>query len=77
MSDAKKILMLAGDGVGPEVCKEATKIINAVTECYKFPINIEEEHSMVAPFNRTLFKHVSQLWRPGVIKDQINEETET
>ena len=29
-------------------------------------INIEEEHSMVAPFNRTLFKHVSQLWRPGV-----------
>jgi 3-isopropylmalate dehydrogenase len=43
MSDAKKILMLAGDGVGPEVCKEATKIINAVTECYKFPINIEEE----------------------------------
>jgi len=40
-------------------------------------VNIEEEHSIVSPFNRSLFKHVSQLWRPGVIKDQINEETET
>jgi len=40
-------------------------------------VNIEEEHSIVSPFNRSLFKHVSQIWRPGVIKDQINEETET
>jgi hypothetical protein len=32
-------------------------------------IDIEEEHSMVAPFNRTLFKHVSQLWGAGVVKE--------
>ena len=40
-------------------------------------INIEEEHSIVAPFNRTLFKHVSQLWRPGVLKDKTSKETQT
>jgi|TARA_B110000858_G_scaffold16502_1_gene16678 3-isopropylmalate dehydrogenase len=43
MSDVKNILVLAGDGVGPEVCKEAIKVINSVTERYKFPISIEEE----------------------------------
>jgi hypothetical protein len=54
-----------------------SRLISSTKNVDDWAINIEEEHSIVAPFNRTLFKHVSQLWRPGVLKDKINQETQT
>ena len=43
MNKEKNVLMLSGDGVGPEVCSEGKKVINAISERYKFIVNIEEE----------------------------------
>ena len=31
MKSSKKILILPGDGVGPEVCKEALKVMNSLS----------------------------------------------
>ena len=34
MKDNKRILVLPGDGIGPEVCKEATIVLELVNEMY-------------------------------------------
>ncbi len=41
----KKIALLPGDGIGPEVMKEAVKILNAVSE--KFDVEFNFEHADV------------------------------
>ena len=43
MNKEKNVLMLAGDGVGPEVCNEGKKVINAIKERFNFIVNIEDE----------------------------------
>ena len=37
------ILLLPGDGVGPEVCREAKKIIKAVSERFSIDITLDED----------------------------------
>ncbi len=43
MTKIMNILLLPGDGVGPEVCNEATKIINAVANSFDLDILIDED----------------------------------
>ena len=43
MTKIMNILLLPGDGVGPEVCNEATKIINAVANSFNLDILIDED----------------------------------
>ena len=42
MNKKKNILVLPGDGIGPEVCNEAIKVINHLNDIYKLDILIEE-----------------------------------
>ena len=42
MTDKIKILILPGDGVGPEVTLEARKILNKISDIYKLDIEIDE-----------------------------------
>ena len=39
-----KILILPGDGVGPEVTSEAKKVINTISDIYK--LNIETDYGL-------------------------------
>ena len=43
MNKKINILLLPGDGVGPEVCKEAKKIIQAVSERFGLDITLDED----------------------------------
>jgi 3-isopropylmalate dehydrogenase len=43
MNKKIKILLLPGDGVGPEVCREAKKIIQAVSERFSLDITLDED----------------------------------
>ena len=43
MNKKINILLLPGDGVGPEVCKEAKKIIQAVSERFSLDISLDED----------------------------------
>ena len=40
--DRNNILVLPGDGIGPEVCNEAIKVLNHLNDIYKLNILIEE-----------------------------------
>ena len=42
MFKKNNILVLPGDGIGPEVCNEAIKVINHLNDIYKLDILIEE-----------------------------------
>ena len=42
MNKKNNILVLPGDGIGPEVCNEAIKVINHLNDIYKLDILIEE-----------------------------------
>ncbi len=43
MNKKINILLLPGDGVGPEVCKEAKKIIQAISERFSLDISLDED----------------------------------
>ena len=43
MNKKINILLLPGDGVGPEVCREAEKIIQAVSERFSLDITLDED----------------------------------
>ena len=43
MNKKINILLLPGDGVGPEVCREAKKIIQAVSERFNLDITLDED----------------------------------
>ena len=43
MTKKMNVLLLPGDGVGPEVCNEANKIIKAVANRFNFDILIDED----------------------------------
>ncbi|MGS2717639.1 3-isopropylmalate dehydrogenase [Eionea flava] len=42
---SKKILLLAGDGIGPEIVNEAVKVLDKLNE--KFSLNIQYEHGLM------------------------------
>ena len=42
MKDNKRILVLPGDGIGPEVCKEATAILELVNEIHSLNLSFSE-----------------------------------
>ena len=42
MDKRMKILVLPGDGVGPEVTTEALKVINVISKIYNLNIDIQE-----------------------------------
>ena len=42
MSENKKVLILPGDGIGPEVCNEAKKVLNQVNLSHNLDISIVE-----------------------------------
>ena len=42
MNKKNNILVLPGDGIGPEVCNEAIKVLNHLNDIYKLNILIEE-----------------------------------
>jgi len=37
-----KIAVLPGDGIGPEVCREAVKILDVVAHCFDLPLTFEQ-----------------------------------
>lgn len=39
----RKILVLPGDGIGPEILKEATAVLDCVADLYAFPVEYERE----------------------------------
>ncbi|MFV0338890.1 MAG: 3-isopropylmalate dehydrogenase [Chthoniobacterales bacterium] len=43
MSDTYSIAVLAGDGIGPEVMKEAEKILTAAAEKFSFSVNLNHQ----------------------------------
>ena len=43
MNKKINILLLPGDGVGPEVCREAKKIIQAISERFSLDISLDED----------------------------------
>ena len=43
MNKKINILLLPGDGVGPEVCREAKKIIQAISERFSLDITLDED----------------------------------
>ena len=42
MNKKNNVLVLPGDGIGPEVCNEAIKVLNHLNDIYKLDILIEE-----------------------------------
>ena len=44
MNKKNNILVLPGDGIGPEVCNEAIKVINHLNDIYK--LDILSSHSI-------------------------------
>ena len=42
MTDRKKILILPGDGIGPEVCTEAKKVLVSLNNKFQYDIEFEE-----------------------------------
>ena len=42
MNKKNNILVLPGDGIGPEVCDEAIKVLKHLNDIYKLDIVIEE-----------------------------------
>ena len=42
MNKKNNILILPGDGIGPEVCNEAIKVLKYINDIYKLDIVIEE-----------------------------------
>ena len=38
MSKVNKVLLLPGDGIGPEVCNEAEKVLDHIIETYNLQI---------------------------------------
>ena len=42
MNKKNNILVLPGDGIGPEVCNEAIKVINHLNDIYKLDILTEQ-----------------------------------
>ncbi|MGI9392379.1 MAG: isocitrate/isopropylmalate family dehydrogenase, partial [Parvibaculales bacterium] len=43
MSESKKILILAGDGIGPEVMGEVRRVIGWFGECRGLRVDVGEE----------------------------------
>ena len=44
MTDKKKILILPGDGIGPEVCTEAKKVLVALNDKFQYGIAVSYTH---------------------------------
>ena len=42
MDKQKKILILPGDGIGPEVCQEAKRVLIHINETHNLGIKLEE-----------------------------------
>ena len=52
MTDRKKILILPGDGIGPEVCTEAKKVLVALNNKFQYNIEFEEAEVGGAAFDK-------------------------
>ena len=52
MTDKKKILILPGDGIGPEVCTEAKKVLVALNDKFQYNIEFEEAEVGGAAFDK-------------------------
>ena len=52
MTDRKKILILPGDGIGPEVCTEAKKVLVALNNKFQYDIEFEEAEVGGAAFDK-------------------------
>ena len=52
MTDRKKILILPGDGIGPEVSTEAKKVLVALNNKFQYDIEFEEAEVGGAAFDR-------------------------
>ena len=52
MTDKKKILILPGDGIGPEVCTEAKKVLVALNDKFQYDIEFEEAEVGGAAFDK-------------------------
>ena len=52
MTDKKKILILPGDGIGPEVCNEAKKVLVALNDKFQYDIEFEEAEVGGAAFDK-------------------------
>ena len=52
MTDKKKILILPGDGIGPEVCTEAKKVLVALNNKFQYDIEFEEAEVGGAAFDK-------------------------
>ena len=52
MTDRKKILILPGDGIGPEVCTEAKKVLVSLNNKFQYDIEFEEAEVGGAAFDK-------------------------
>ena len=52
MTDRKKILILPGDGIGPEVCTEAKKVLVALNNKFQYDIEFKEAEVGGAAFDK-------------------------
>ena len=48
-----KVIVLEGDGIGPEIIKETVKVLNCIAQKYKFIINYEYELIGAASIKKT------------------------
>src|SRR5699024_871326 len=39
-----RILLMAGDGVGPEICEQAVRVLNTLSDRYGLDVELEEAH---------------------------------
>lgn len=53
MSHSYKIVTLPGDGIGPEVMRETTRVMNAATEAGGLQIEIQERHAGATLYRET------------------------
>lgn len=53
MSQSYKIVTLPGDGIGPEVMRETTRVMNAATEASGLQIEIQERHAGATLYRET------------------------
>jgi 3-isopropylmalate dehydrogenase len=64
MSQSHKIVTLPGDGIGPEVMRETTRVMNAVAESSGVQIELQERHA-----GATLYRETGVALPDNVLSD--------
>ncbi len=63
---AKTLVVLPGDGVGPEVIAEAKRVLDWIQQNRNFACEVREHD-----YGHHVFKETGSLYRPGVLEDAL------